>query len=291
MGHLSPLRVLTSSLGQVARHPLVFLRTQGVFCAASALLGLAASVFLLGSFVPAIVGVTLGGMPPPGALQAVGYVAAAILAGLLWTVGQGMGLVAADALREGERLGAGAAWTRLRPRLGALVRTEFAMGALLLAVVFFGTLGAFAFPPLLWVALAGTAYLSLRWALAPAASVLAARGALDSLDRSMTLTRRAHLATLAASLPAAALLVLPGVVCAALLHPERLGLEGLLPALVLTPAGEIGAWAGVELASLAGAFLLSAAMAGLRHALDSQADEAARREGVDLARPSDDTAG
>lgn len=166
MPRLAAGAVLSDSLRLVARHPSAFLATQGVPLLVAALLDVA--VYAWAGVVPRFL---------PGQGPAIGNPAAFwVVAGvglahaLLGIVGLGLGVVAADALQRGERIGLAQAWRALRPRLGNLLGTSATMGLFALVVLF--VLGLLPIVGIL-LGLAVVATFFAAWWLAYPVSVLA----------------------------------------------------------------------------------------------------------------------
>ena len=136
---------------------------------------------------------------------------AALVSGLLTMIGAGFGIVAADMLRNGERVSLGAVWAKLGPTFGAYFSTALVVRLAILGVILGGILLFFLIVPIIG-ALVVAILLYLRWALAGPAAIFEGGRVGDNMRRSSELTKGVRGDLFMVGLVAIGLVVIPSIV-------------------------------------------------------------------------------
>jgi hypothetical protein len=199
---LRPLGVgdmLTGAVGYLRENPLLTFGAAAIVMIVSQLVQLVADLGLPQPDPAELAAGQFGGF----AARSVGQFASALVGIVLSTLLTGLLLVVLSRAVLGRRIDPGAAWQAVAPRLPGLVGLSLLIGLVVGAIMLVGLLPAFIAAAtgsggaialgfiLTTAAVLGTVYLSVLWALAPAAYVLEPVGVVAALRRSHQLVRGA----------------------------------------------------------------------------------------------------
>ena len=199
LGPLDVRTMLAGAVGYIRANPLATLGVSAAVMAVSEVVALIAELALQRTR-PAALGAGRFGAPAAQTLVQLGSAAVAVALGAVLT---GLLLVVLSRAVLGQRVGLRPAWQALAPRLPGLVGLMLLIGLVVVAIILVTALPALVAAAtgsgaaiglalvLLLVAVAGSAYLSVLWALAPAAYVLEPIGVMAALGRSRRLVHRA----------------------------------------------------------------------------------------------------
>ena len=265
--------IIGDSFRLVFRNFGAFLATQGVFILLGALVALAITIVYVRPATAAMMAsmVALSEAAESGAadFDLLGFVGSflpvigwssvsALVSGLLAMVGAGFGIVAADMLRNGERVSMGAVWAKLGPSFGAYIWTGLAVRVAILGVMLAGFALFFLIVPVI-AAIVVAILLYLRWALAGPAAVFERGAARENMRRSSELTNGVRGDLFMVGLVAIGVVAVPSIVLGTLIGAGT----SVDPSAPFEPQpiwADVARWAIATAAQLVSAFFLTSAL-------------------------------
>lgn len=188
---LDVVDALAAAFGGAFRHFAPLLATQGVFVILGGVVSLALTLLLVPEFTEIFTLLMAGGAPLDILVALAPVFALALASGLVGflisAIGSAGGIVTADALDRGERIGLAEAWRRARPRLANYILTTLLGLAIALGLLLASAMLIFLVFPIL-VALVVVLYLIVRWFVAGPVSLLETRSVTGNLTRASEIT-------------------------------------------------------------------------------------------------------